>query len=75
MMSFHHCITLSDLEKKGIYASLETRVSIIEQLFSSIRGLGLLDTIMKDDRITEVMINGAKNIFVEKAGGKEAQEA
>lgn len=61
-------LVLSDLEKKGIYASLETRVSLIEQLFSSIRGLGLLDTIMKDDRITEVMINGAKNIFVEKAG-------
>lgn len=61
-------LVLSDLEKKGIYTSLETRVSIIEQLFSSIRGLGLLDTIMKDDRITEVMINGAKNIFIEKAG-------
>ena len=30
----------------GIYCSIEQRVSIVDQVFSSIRGLGLLDTIM-----------------------------
>lgn len=53
---------------QGIYCSIETKISIVQQIYSSIRGLGLLDTIMTDDSITEVMINGADNIFIEKAG-------
>ena len=50
------------------YVSLEEQVDIAEQVFSSIRGFGLLDTIMNDDTITEVMINGPDNIFIEKNG-------
>jgi len=42
------------------YCSIEQRVSIVEQVFSSIRGFGLLDSIIKDDTITEVMINGTR---------------
>lgn len=50
------------------YITIEQRVDINERIFSSIRGLGLLDTIIKDDEITEVMINGPEEIFIEKAG-------
>ncbi len=50
------------------YCSIEQRVSIVEQIYSSIRGFGLLDTIIKDDSITEVMINGPENIFIEQNG-------
>lgn len=52
----------------GQYCPIEKRLSIVHQVFSSIRGFGLLDTIISDDSITEVMINGADNIFIEKAG-------
>ena len=48
------------------YVPIEQRIDIVNQVYSSIRGLGLLDTIMSDDSITEVMINGADNIFIEK---------
>lgn len=50
------------------FVSMEQRVAICEQVFSAIRGFGILDMIMKDDNITEVMINGPKNIFIEKGG-------
>ncbi|MBE5927109.1 MAG: CpaF family protein [Lachnospiraceae bacterium] len=50
------------------YVSIEQRVEIVKLVYSSIRGFGLLDEIMKDDSITEVMINGHKNIFIEKSG-------
>ena len=53
---------------KGQYCSIEQRFSIVQQVYSSIRGFGLLDTIMNDDTITEVMINGADNIFIEQRG-------
>ena len=53
---------------QGEYVSIAERVDISERVFSSIRGLGLLDTIIKDEQVTEVMINGPEDIFIEKAG-------
>lgn len=40
----------------------------MQHIYSSIRGLGLLDNILKDASITEVMINGPDHIFIEKNG-------
>lgn len=50
------------------FLSIDQKISIARQIFSSIRGLGILDEIMMDESITEVMINGADYIFIEKAG-------
>ncbi len=47
---------------------MDTMVYVANQIYASIRGYGLLDGIMSDDSITEVMINGAENIFIEKNG-------
>ena len=52
----------------GMYCSIQQRLSIVQQVYSSIRGFGLLDSIMNDDTITEVMINGPENIFIEQSG-------
>lgn len=52
----------------GRYCSIEQRLSIIQQVYSSIRGFGLLDSIMNDGTITEVMINGPENVFIEQNG-------
>lgn len=59
-------ITMEKLS--GQYISIEQQVSIVEQVYSSIRGFGLLDSIISDDTITEVMINGPQNIFIEQNG-------
>ena len=52
----------------GRYCSIEQRLSIIQQVYSSIRGVGVLDSIINDDTITEVMINGPENVFIEQNG-------
>lgn len=52
----------------NIYCPIDQRVSIAQQVYSSIRGFGLLDTIINDDTITEVMINGPDNVFIEQNG-------
>lgn len=52
----------------GQYCSIQQRVSIVQQVYSSIRGFGLLDSIISDDTITEVMINGPENVFIEQNG-------
>lgn len=53
---------------KGEYCSIEQKISIVQQVYSSIRGFGLLDSIISDDDITEVMINGPEHVFIEKEG-------
>lgn len=57
------------VEKLGNeYCPINQKISIIQQVYSSIRGFGLLDTIMNDETITEVMINGIDDIFIEQRG-------
>ncbi len=52
----------------GKYVPIGEKSFLVDQIFSSIRGFGLLDTIISDDTVTEVMINGPNNIFIEKSG-------
>ncbi len=59
---------ICDQRLEGQYVSIEQHVSIVEQVYSSIRGFGLLDSIIKDDTVTEVMINGPEDIFIEQNG-------
>lgn len=37
-------------------------------VFSSLRGYGILDELLADESITEIMVNGAQKIFVERGG-------
>jgi len=63
------CIEVLVKQKlEGQYLSIEQTLSIVRQIYSAIRGFGLLDTIMSDDSITEVMVNGPDEIFIEKSG-------
>lgn len=59
---------LTEQKLEGQYVPINQRVSIVEQVYSSIRGFGLLDSIISDETITEVMINGPQNIFIEQNG-------
>jgi len=53
---------------RDIYLTVENKIFIVEHIFSSIRGLDILDSILNDDEITEIMINGPDDIFIEKKG-------
>lgn len=57
-----------DEQTRDRYYPISVRVQLVQQVYSSIRGFGILDSIISDDNITEVMINGPDNIFIEKAG-------
>ena len=47
---------------------ISDQVDLCSLVFNSIRGYGILDTILADDEITEIMINGYDTIFIEKNG-------
>ena len=44
------------------------RQQLVEQLINDVLGLGPLETILKDENITEIMINGPDKIYVERKG-------
>ena len=52
----------------GYSLLIDEKIAIVQEVYSSIRGFGVLDSIMKDDSITEVMINGHDTIFIEQNG-------
>ena len=52
----------------GKRVSLKEKMRISKALFNSIRGLDILQDLLETDEVTEIMVNGFNNIFIEKAG-------
>lgn len=48
--------------------SVHNRELLRQQLYNSIKRLDILQELLEDDDITEIMINGYKDIFIEKKG-------
>src|SRR3990172_1212253 len=56
------------LSEENVVLSRNERARMYEQIAAEILGFGPLQTLLEDDTITEVMVNGAKNIYIERAG-------
>jgi len=50
------------------YLSLNEKTALGKDLFNAFRKLDLLQEFLEDEEITEIMINGTQNIFLEKKG-------
>lgn len=50
------------------YLSLMQKEALGKEIFASVRELDILQELVDDDTITEIMVNGPKEIFVEKKG-------
>ncbi len=50
------------------YLLLEEKLRIQKELFNGIRRLDLLQELIEDPLVTEIMVNGPEDIFVEKGG-------
>lgn len=56
------------LEGKKNKLVLEDKVRLRRELFNSIRRLDILTEYLEQDDVTEIMVNGYRDIFVERAG-------
>jgi pilus assembly protein CpaF len=56
------------LSEENIILTRSERERLFEQIAAEILGLGPLQPLLEDDSITEIMVNGAKNIYVERKG-------
>ena len=47
---------------------LSKRIQLSKEIFYSIRRLDILEELTEDPKVTEIMINGKDNIFIERDG-------
>jgi pilus assembly protein CpaF len=59
---------VSILSQEGIVLSQQERQRLFEALLADAGGDGPLEPLLADDSITEIMINGPKDIFIERGG-------
>ena len=57
-----------DESEEDAYVSLREKAGIGKELFNALRKLDILQELLEDEDITEIMINGTENIFIEKEG-------
>lgn len=56
------------LAEENILLSRPEKNRLFEQIAADILGFGPLQTLLEDENITEIMVNGAKNLYIERKG-------
>jgi len=56
------------LAKEGDALSRDERSLLVEELLDDVLGLGCLETYLKDETVTEIMVNGPNEIYIERLG-------
>jgi len=56
------------LAEENFVLSRAEKSRLFEQIAAEILGLGPLQSLLEDDTITEIMVNGARNIYIERRG-------
>ncbi|HDZ81113.1 MAG TPA: CpaF family protein [Roseobacter sp.] len=61
-------ISAEILSEKAIVLNREDRNQLNSELYDEVTGLGPLETLLKDDSINDILVNGPQQIFVERDG-------
>jgi pilus assembly protein CpaF len=63
------------LSREGPVMSTRERTMLVRRVVDEALGLGVLEPLLADESITEIMVNGAKSIFIERRGRVERHPA
>ncbi len=56
------------IQKSGVVVNGALKERLIKEVFGEIFGLGPIQPFLEDPEVTEIMVNGAKKVYVEKKG-------
>ncbi len=59
------------IDEEGLALTRAERVRMLEQITDEIIGLGPLEPLLRDDSVSEVMVNGPRQVYIERAGKLE----
>ncbi len=46
----------------------DDRTLLVQELYDEVMGLGPLEPLLKDETVNDILVNGPKRVFVERAG-------
>jgi pilus assembly protein CpaF len=58
-------------DEEGLALTRAERVRMLEQITDEILGLGPMEPLLRDETITEVMVNGPQQVYIEREGKLE----
>ena len=61
-------ISTEGLRELGVVLSGPETDQLNQELYDEVTGLGPLEPLLKDDSINDILVNGAKQVFIERAG-------
>ena len=56
------------LDEMSIALNKDDRTNLVQELYDEVMGLGPLEPLLKDETINDILVNGPKRVFVERAG-------
>jgi pilus assembly protein CpaF len=62
------------LDEMSVALNKEDRLALTQELYDEVMGLGPLEPLLKDETINDILVNGPKRIFVERAGKLELSD-
>ena len=67
-------IAAETLDEMGIVLNREERLTLTQDLYFEVTGLGPLEILLKDDTVNDILVNGSQQIFVERDGKLELSD-
>ena len=62
------------LDEMSVALNRDDRIALNQELYDEVMGLGPLEPLLKDETINDILVNGPKRIFVERAGKLELSD-
>ena len=62
------------LETRNIVLNREDRTQLNKELYDEVTGLGPLETLLQDESVNDILVNGPQQIFVERFGKLELSD-
>jgi pilus assembly protein CpaF len=59
------------IDEEGLALTRAERVRMLEQITDEIIGLGPLEPLLRDETVTEIMVNGPRQVYIERSGKLE----
>ncbi len=67
-------LTTEALDDMSVALNKEDRIALTQELYDEVMGLGPLEPLLKDETINDILVNGPKRIFIERAGKLELSD-
>ncbi|ETX30958.1 CpaF family protein [Roseivivax isoporae] len=61
-------IAQETLQEKAIVLNRDERQTLNQELYDEVKGLGPLEPLLKDDTVSDILVNGPHQIFIEQNG-------